>query len=630
MPKETREERKEKGKQLAREIITKTVLQLESEGKLTADWGPNLDDLATSTGLTVNEARGVWGRMVQEREGGNLGAADETVTLDEHDPPTGKDKRRAAGKAPVPPGDEEKTAVELPEEFGETDDGKRLFAIIMGTSGASKTKAQFAVKEYESDSDLYNHEQGALFSLLQNAGLADYRIKNIVTLFYRKRHSEGMAPRGESPVADDWMKSMLEMDQKLDYYERLQEIRARYRGGPRGEYGPQQRAGPNDFMQQAKELMLTKAIMRDDTGQAAPAGVVYEEEIEYTPLLDADNNEITDAQGTVQTKRVVHRRPVSLAAGTRTRSGAGGDGLDETMNQMMKFAMVKMMMQGMGGGNMMGSPYMGMESEPIMDAEGKPIVDKFGQVLMKTRSIPVPMLGQQQGNQLTAKDGIEMAVKMAEVMRPKNDDKTELTTVLMDRINQLSDTQMNIIREELEAVKGSDPMEYVLGTMAKFKELGYFGGEKGANDIDVAKMNFDFKKLELETKMGMQKWAHQERASLEDKKTAREQMKQLMNVFKETIHEVAAPIAKEVGTGLREGMGQARGRGGAPAVQAGAEGQQGRQKAASEMSDEELTQAMRKGAQAADVVAKAMSQIEEEAVKRGLLQPQTEGQGISR
>lgn len=371
---------------------------------------------------------------------------------------------------------------------------------------------------------------------------------------------------------------------------------------------------PPDKFDKLQETMLINKILKD-SGQSLAEFTPVERTVEFDPIIDEEGNEVKDKDGVVKTRRVVHERMMPWP-GQQTgwsQLQQGGDSFERMMNRIMQLEMIKVMRGGgMGGmGGMMG-PMGGMYAwEPVLDDEGKIVMnEETGQPAL--RAVPYyPGMAVQSREDKSSENALKMVEIMADKLGGKSEGgDNELVTILMERINQMTDKQMDTIRAELDAVKGSDPLEYTLGLMSQMKELGLGGGD-GTKDMEVVKLEGELKKYMHDSDLAMQKWIHEQKNVYEDKKYARVQMQELSKTIRDAVTELGKPLAE----GFRDGI--ATGRNGKSGKQAQSAPTRGDVEL-SEMSDEELLENVKKFDNANRTVQAAGVQLNEELKKRGL------------
>jgi len=374
---------------------------------------------------------------------------------------------------------------------------------------------------------------------------------------------------------------------------------------------PAQQQPESSMFDKAQEAYLVKEVFRDSN----PGGA--ETILEYDPVLDENGKEVKDENGNTR-MRPGRRVTRPFWQGGGGHAGPGGDSFDRMLEQMGKIMMLKTLSsinQGGGYGQGMMSPFMGQELEPIIDAEGKVVKDEYGAPVMKVRTIPMAAMGAAAKG---GEDSMANMLKVVEIMadKGKGEDRTDVVNLLVERINSMSDKQFDLIQSELEAVKGSDPMEYTLGVMSKLKELGYIG-DKGDN-LEVAKMNIDLKRWQGEQENALTRWIHEQKMAFEDKKYARVQMQELGETIRKAVTEIGKPMAEGFKDGLAKGRAAANGNGNGGSKQHGAQHNNAR-----EMTKDELESNLEQAEQAERVVADAKAQLIAEARRRGLLPQQS-------
>ena len=492
---------------------------------------------------------------------------------------------------------------------------------LTGVSGISAEAKKTLLDKLEAGKDFYfgpAANPGMLANALTNASIPWYKVHNILTE-YGMRMQMQMGPQGQAMMGGyqgGWssfgQQQPTQPQRKTareELRERLAEMQLdqldqiaidRLTGG---------KSGGNDdrmdrIMDRAEEYKVMSTIFRDETG--LKGGLQIEEMTEYEKSV----NEKDGTEQYVPVRTV--RRPVVPSPGAQQ----GGDELDKVLSQLAKGALIKNLLQGMNGGGTV--PGIETISEPMLNEENEPILDKSGQPIMRTRTIPAS--GGSKGTsdlavllQLADKQQ-DTALKVAELMKPKGGgDGDAIMTMMLKRIDQLGDSQMKMLQDQVNAMQNSDPLGYMSDIMDKLRKIGAFGGDK-AQSLEIAKMENDFNRWKWEKDDEFKRWSSQQRQSLEDKKYARKQLDEFGRTIRDGIKEVGAPIAKGFADGYAETKKGMRNSG--SAVRAPPE--RGEEKDVGKMSNAELQAMLGKVDTAGKTVEKARENVVAELTARGI------------
>ncbi len=474
------------------------------------------------------------------------------------------------------------------------------------------------VDRYEADPQYYNANQTGLFMALQGTGLADYRIRNIVDEFFRRAPSGLQPSPGATPPAmgPNWIDNMMQMDQQLDYYERMQEIRARYRGNGGGGQSGGSRPKREEVQDRLAEMQLDalnqaaidkatgKTTMKDSGGMT-----MVEERTEYEVVTDAEGNEVKDKSGAVKTRPITVTRTTPLGVPNSAATLDPEEAREEKwMNKMYRMNMMRMMSSGMNPMGVDGYGGMGvqpqMERYALLKPDGTPYLDGAGNPIMQVRSLQSSM----QQPQMTMKDGVDMTLKIVEAVKPGTN--SEETTYYREKADKMGDKFNDLLLEQIAQYQTQDPVTQTLDAVTKLKTSGILGPQ--TDNVKIAEMSNDLEKFKTEQATKMEQWKTEREDIREGRIASREQMKEVTETLRDAIKQVAAPIAENFGQGLRAGMSQPR-----PAQPAPLEDGPP-QTEPSQWSNEELVKQYNKANQVGRVVTDAQVKMREELQKRGI------------
>ncbi len=363
-------------------------------------------------------------------------------------------------------------------------------------------------------------------------------------------------------------------------------------------------------MEQAKEAVIVKQIFKDEGQFGAGDARVLPAVIDEEPLLDEKGKQITDPD----TKQPVVRRTITYQ---QVAGPKGGDACDKMMENMGKMAMMNMLMKStawMEAGGVAG-PYGAFPlQEPILDEQGKPVLDQFGRPMMKTTGYWSPMMVQPQQGGTKTSEAVEVVKAVAEVMKPQaNTGESKIVDTLLATVKERDSQAMADLRQSIRELQGNDPFSYAVEMVGKLKGLGIMGGEKNPENLEVAKIDLDFKKWAKTHDDELTRWIWEQKQKQADQKYAREQLTELGKTVREGIEKVGKPLAEGFGDGFKHGVA----RSGAP-QQGPRQAQESHEKTVKDMSPEELSEYLAKAQQAEKVVETAKNNVIAEMQARGL------------
>jgi hypothetical protein len=238
--------------------------------------------------------------------------------------------------------------------------------------------------------------------------------------------------------------------------------------------------------------------------------------------------------------------------------------IDKQMYRMMMMMTVAQMAKSMNSSSGMPGMYMpgmAVEMEPLLDEEGKIITDQFGNPQYRMRYVPA---GSGKNGEKGNDAMVEIMKAVMEELKSEKESKAHLEGVLLEQTRELVKDQHATLREiyetrikdlenRVEEYSGFDPIKYVSETMKSLKELGLVGSPAG-EDKEIAKMKLELDKWKFEKDQELTRWLHEEKMKEEDRKAAKDQMKEILRATREAVEKVAAPVAQEIGKGMHESL----------------------------------------------------------------------------
>jgi hypothetical protein len=498
-----------------------------------------------------------------------------------------------------------------------TDDATALRSILKRTLGVASPQAISLLEEVEADPHFYRTNPIQLYSSLTLMGLSNDRAKGVAQQY--------AARVGDKKTRERFDKAMLNLDvdegagkpeaTPEDRFQKMFERALRLRemelmgtvlgtGKAPEPKAPEPRRGDerlDRLMDRAEEYKVMSTIFKDESGMKS---VQAEEVTEYERTKNDDGTEQFIPVRTI-------KRPLPPSG---TQQQPAQDEFDKILTQMAKVQMVKMLGAGVGGAGAV--PGMETITEPILDAEGHPIFDKLGQPVVRTHTVPSGA-GAKGASDLAvllqlADKQQEGMVKVAEIMKEKDGGSVgDLTQLMLKRIDQLGDSQIKMLTDQVNALQNQDPLGYVSDLVDKLKKIGAFGGKE--QSLEVAKLSTDLEKWEFDKDQEFKRWAWEQRQTMEDKKYARKQLEEFGRTVREGIEKVAAPVAK----GFQEGYVEQSKRSPAGSVRTQRPAEQA-EKDIKDMSDEEIQAMLGKVNTAEKTVEKARENLVAEISRRGI------------
>ena len=290
--------------------------------------------------------------------------------------------------------------------------------------------------------------------------------------------------------------------------------------------------------------------------------------------------------------------------------------LDKRMNRMMMNMMIMNMIKSMNPQQNAPAVQQNaiVEYEPVIGEDGKPVVDANGNIVMKQRVVPIAAQPVQSADK-------EIIGVLRDALKSRDDgggnrEIVDMLKTLFDTVRAMNEKQVEMLKERIDALESSDPIQGIKNMVETLKEMGLVGGPQPEN-AELAKMRIDLEKWKHEQDLELRKWLEDQRMKLEDKRYAREQMKEFSRTLREGISKVAVPIAEGMGEGYKEGL-KMRAKEASKAKEAQPQPQEPPRKDITEMSTEELLKLKSDADMAKAKLAQAEKEIMTEIQRRNI------------
>ncbi len=637
------------------------IAERKSNEQIFHDTGVAVVELGPMRGFMNSPVGKAWLRKYQAEntKPGAVGSGTTTTVL--------KDQKGSRQKDEDLDGDEDEEVVRTsPGKLDKvqlfTDEAKRLRDVFKSTLGISSPQAIHLLAEVDRNPDFFLDHQDELITRLHLIGLSNQRTDAAAHTWVREmRELQASRSRRDTQPAQiggdvlSSLDSLIQYEMKMDFLDRIKERRGENSRRPRTArdelrerlaerrmdrldneevdeelHGKLNKQPGDSFFDEARKLIVTKSVFRDEAGAGQSPTTLMEYETEFIPLLDEKGHELKDQEGVTLTRRVERKRPVETQA-VRMRQAVPEDPEeDRWMDKIVKWTFMKSMIMGpMGMGMGMGMPGMNVITEmiPVLDEEGKPLLDKMGQVVALPRTTPIT--GANQTPQFDpvafAEKQTDSVIRLAEVLRGgKNDGPFSPETILktaLDQADKANAAHLQVLEKQVEAYQKDDPLANLADTVEKLGTLGFSVGGQQTDNLEVVKLTNDLQKYKIDKDDEWRKFVNEQDMRKQDKEFAADQMNHVAEVIKQGIETIGGPLANGFKEGLVIGA-----QGKAAAAQTGQPAQPAQQQASGpidqerirKMSNEELIDYLAHVNSADKVVAATRTMVVAEMTLRGV------------